>query len=630
LYSHLLIRRFPPRGQAALHLALLLASLCFLPVLPSPSWKPSGAENPVARILGLLAATVGLPYLLLSATSPLVSAWCARRSRGEIPYRLYALSNAGSMLGLLSYPVGVEPFLDSTRQAYSWSAGYAAFVCLCGAAAIRSRNDPAPTGPLRNEPSEDPSPGVRKCLLWVTLAACGAALLLSFTGHMTQNVAAIPFLWMLPLSVYLLSFILCFAEGERYYRRPVFLALLPAAFAGCGWLLRAGVDFRNLPVSVSAFTVALFLFCMFCHGELAAGKPAPAHLTVFYLMISLGGALGGAFVGLAAPFLFPGLVEIHASLLALAVLATFLLVLEARAATGPFWRRAALPCAALLLSTGLAVFVGNEIRGMFRYARVSVRNFYGALRVTDVSAEDGRGIVRKLTHGVINHGVQYLEPGLRGKPTTYYGPGSGVGLALAATRDGAPHRVGVIGLGTGTLAAYGRPGDQYRFYEIDPNVERLSREEFRYLPDSRASVTVVLGDARLSLEREPPARFDLLVVDAFTSDAIPVHLLTREAFALYFRHLSDNGVLAVHVSNKYLDLKPVVRLSAEALGKEARLVDTQDDPEDVNVFGATWVLATGRQGFFDGGPLSSATAIPARPGQRVWTDGYSNLFRALK
>jgi hypothetical protein len=630
LYSHILVRRINLRGQALLHGTLLLGSLAILPVLPSPSWKPAGPEYPAVRILGLLGATVGLPFLLLSATNPLVSAWCAGRSRGEVPYRLYALSNAGSMLGLLSYPVCVEPFLTSKGQAHAWSAAYAAFVFLCVAAAVRSRTPPPLPEPGRPDSAGGPGPGAGSCLLWASLAACGSALLLSFTGHLTQNVAAIPFLWVLPLAVYLLTFILCFAEGTRYYRRGLCLALLPPAFGGSAALLRLGVEFRNLPFVVSAFAGALFVLCMFCHGELAVRKPAARHLTTFYLMVSLGGALGGAFVGLAAPLLFPGMVEIHLSLGTLAFLASFLLVLDARTGTGPLRRRAALPAAAVLLSACLAAFLGHEVRGMFLHARVSVRNFYGALRVTDVPSSDGRGIVRKLTHGVINHGVQYMEPALRGKPTTYYGPDSGVGLALAATRGGAPHRVGVIGLGTGTLAAYGRPGDRYRFYEIDPNVERLSREEFRFVPESRASVAVVLGDGRLALEREPPGRFDLLVVDAFTSDAIPVHLLTREAFALYSSHLAEDGILAVHVSNRYLALSPVVRLAAESIGKEARQVDTADDPEDGNVFGATWVLVSGRKGLFERGPLSSASEIPVRPGQRAWTDGYSNLFGALK
>lgn len=630
LYAHLLIRRFPPSRQATLHGALLLASLAFLPVLPSPGWKPAGGEPPSARILALLGATVGLPYLLLSATSPLVSAWCARRYRGEVPYRLYALSNAGSMLALLSYPVAVEPLWSSTRQAWLWSAGYAAFVILCAATAFLSRADPPVPDTPSVVPAEETPPGPGACLLWAALAACGSALLLSVTGHLTQNVAAIPFLWVLPLAVYLLSFILCFAEGGRHYRRPFYLFLFPPALAACAGLLHKGVDFRDLKVAIAVFGVALFVFCMFCHGELAARKPASRHLTVFYLMVSLGGAFGGAFVGLAAPVLFPGLFELHASLIAVAALASLVLILDARSGSGAGWGKAVLPATAVVMAIVLTGFLGNEVREALRYARVSVRNFYGALRVTDVAAGPGRGTVRKLTHGVINHGVQYLEPGRRRKPTTYYGPDSGAGRALAATRGSAPHRVGVIGLGTGTLAAYGRTGDEYRFYEIDPNVVRLSREEFSYLPDSRASVTVVLGDARLSLERESPGRFDLLVVDAFTSDAIPVHLLTLEAFGLYFAHLKGDGVLAVHVSNKFLDLRPVVRMAAGALGKEARLVDTRDDGEDDNVFGATWVLVTGRKGFFDSPSLSSSASIPVRPGQRVWTDGYSNLFRAIK
>ena len=431
LYSHLLTRRFSPARQAAVHGALLLASLAFLPVFPSPGWKPTGADSPALRILALLSATVGVPYLLLSATSPLVSAWCARRRRGEVPYRLYALSNAGSMLALLSYPILVEPFWTASRQARAWSAAYVAFALLCAAAAARSRKDPPPLPDVPGNVEEDAAPGLSAYLLWASLAACGSALLLSVTGHLTQNVAAIPFLWVLPLAVYLLTFILCFAEGARYYRRGFCLVLLLPAFSVCAYLMHKGVDFRNLRISVPAFAVALFIFCMYCHGELVARKPAPRHLTAFYLMVSLGGATGGAFVGLAAPVLFPGLFELHASLLALAALAVILIALDARAAKGSAGKRAALPAAAALASLGLAAILGNEVRETLRYTRVSVRNFYGALRVTDVSDDAGKGTVRRLTHGVINHGVQYLAPELRRKPTTWYGPDSGVGAALA-------------------------------------------------------------------------------------------------------------------------------------------------------------------------------------------------------
>ncbi|HTT63083.1 MAG TPA: fused MFS/spermidine synthase [Bryobacteraceae bacterium] len=625
LYAHWLYGKLRPRAQILTHILLLAASLAMLPIWPAASWKPSGAEDPSLRILLLLAATVGLPFFLLSTTGPLLQAWYAGRYRGAMPYRLYALSNAGSMLALISYPVLLEPRLGARGQALAWSCAYGVFVVLCAATAWMGRGAAAPEPPA--EPAPDTEKSWRTTFFWIALPACASILLLAITNHLTQNIAAIPFLWILPLSLYLLSFILSF-ENPRWYQRRMFLGLFAVAVGGMAYTLAP--EFQNSPIKVMVpfFAAGLFICCMVCHGELARLKPHPSRLTFFYVMIALGGALGGVFVALIAPHVFSGFYELPAGLVACACVVLAVLRADPESGLGGSWIRPA-PVGAALLTLAVAAYLGFIIHERRDDARVMVRNFYGGLRVLDQVAEQSDDPVRRLMHGTITHGEQYLNPAFQNRPTTYYGPNSGVGRAIRQDEESGPVRVGVIGLGTGTLAAYGRAGDYFRFYEINPLVVRLARSEFTFLKICRARLNVMLGDARLSLEREPPEHFNVLVVDAFSGDAIPVHLLTSEAFELYFRHLQPDGVLAVHVSNKHLNLIPVVRLVAASLAKEARLVDTGDEPNDV--FGSTWMLVTSGAAFFDG-PLmrSAAVAVPLPRDLRMWTDDYSNLFQILK
>jgi SAM-dependent methyltransferase len=626
LYAHLVVKRLKPREQAWLHIALLAASLLLLPVIPNPSWKPLGNEDPSWRILGLLAATLGLPYLLLSATSPLVQAWYARAHEGAAPYRLFALSNAGSMLALLTYPILVEPKLSTRHQGWGWSLGYVAFVALCGAVAwgVRSQT-------LTEETSyaeEDARPRWTLQLMWLALAACASTLLLATTNHLTQNVASIPFLWILPLALYLLSFILCF-EGRGWYQRNTYLKLAVVALAGMAYAL--GNDFLNLRLVALAplFAGGLMVCCMVCHGELARRKPAPRHLTLFYLMISLGGALGGVLVGLVAPHFFSGYFELPIALVWCAVMMVVALAPE-NSGIHRRWLAHAVWFASMAATVALAGFLAYQIREFRTGSRLLVRNFYGALRVNDSGDGVEEAKIRTLTHGTINHGEEFLDEGRHMQPTTYYGWRTGIGLTIQEAQRRLNLRVGVIGLGTGTIAAYGRPGDVYRFYDINPLVIQIARTQFRFIPDSKAKVEIVLGDARLSMERERPQNYDILAVDAFSSDAIPLHLLTREAFALYFRHLKPGGVLAVHISNKHLDLDPVVDRAARALGKHAVVIDTSDEDSDA-VFGATWVLVSGRESFFQYPFIfKAATLVNSKPGLRLWTDDYSNLFQILK
>jgi SAM-dependent methyltransferase len=638
LYAHALVRYLKPRTQMLVHAALLLVSALALPIYPNASWKPLNGDEPTLRILGLLAMTVGLPYFLLSTTGPLLQAWYARRFRGAMPYRLYALSNAGSMVALLSYPVLFEPVFTTHQQAWMWSAAYGVFVVLCGGLALLAGPGGAPAagagrghGPGEESAAEDTEavpPSAKKYLMWLMLPAVASLLLLAITNHLSQNVAAIPFLWVLPLSIYLLTFILCF-EGSGWYRRNPYLQLLAVALGAMAYALSVDTT-GSVPIRVMVplFTMGLFTCCMVCHGELARLKPDPRYLTHFYVMIAAGGALGGLLVGLVAPRLFNALYEMPLGLVACAVLVVWVLRQDAELKWFQRWRQPA-PIVAAVLTVALAVFVGLQIRDTVRGSREMVRNFYGALRVRDSGPATQLDATRTLTNGTINHGEQFLNPARRDQPTTYYGPDTGVGLAIREKGKAGAIRVGVIGLGTGTLAAYGRLGDYYRFYEINPLVLRLAHTEFTFLGDCKAKADIAMGDARLSLERESPENFDVLVVDAFSSDSIPVHLLTLEAMLLYFRHLRPDGVLAVHISNRYLDLEPVLAGETRATGKLARVVDTEDD-DTQDVFGATWVLITSPASGFHGEELTNSTAIESKRTVRLWTDDYSNLFRILK
>ena len=625
LYAHLLTRWVAPGWQRFVHVALLAVSLMALPVLPSPAWKPTGAEDPLWLILGLLTATIGAPYLLLAATSPLLQSWFARQRRPGAPaspYRLFALSNFGSLLALVSYPVAIEPFLAAGTQARVWSALYLAFVAICGATAWATRDG--------NAAAVTPATGTAAAaerpfdwLLWLALAACGSTLLMAITNHLTQNVAAIPLLWVVPLTLYLLSFILCF-DSDRWYRRPLFYILF--AELAAAMIYGAGGHHANsgLYILLPLYLIGLFVACMVCHGELAAMRPRAARLTGYYLMIALGGALGGVFVGAIAPAIFPALYELPLALCATAALAIFVAWRRARPLARAARSLVAIAGLVWLAAAGWALYQAiDDARG----AILQVRNFYGALQVIDRPATADAPAARRLMHGTIEHGEQIADPARAMEPTTYYSRVSGAGIAIAMLQRRGPLKIGVIGLGAGTLAAYGRAGDDFRFYEIDPQVAEIASHDFSFLRRSAARTGIVLGDGRLRLEAEPPQGFDLLVVDAFSGDAIPVHLLTTQAFALYARQVKPHGVIAVHVSNQYLDLAPVVAAAA-APGKTARLMTNPGDPAR-DISAANWVLVADA-GFFADAAFTGVQAIAMPANFAAWTDDYSNLWRRLK
>jgi hypothetical protein len=626
-YAHAVIRYLQPRVQTIVHGVLLAASVGALPIYPSLLLKPTAATDPTWGILSVLGLAIGMPYFLLASTGPLLQAWYAREHKGALPYRLYALSNAGSMFALLSYPVLIEPRLTAHQQAGTWSIAYGVFVLLCAFMAFRARNFAAIGAAEGEPPAKRPAP--RQYVMWLLLPFTASVLLLAITNHISQNVAAIPFLWILPLSLYLLSFILCF-ESSGWYRRNPYLQLVAVALGGMAYGITID-SAGNMPIwwMLVLYGLGLFTCCMVCHGELARLKPDPKYLTHFYLTVAAGGALGGIFVGLIAPHIFKSFYELQLGLVLCPVLILFALSLDPETVRWFRGRRTVLPLAGAAATVYMAVYMGQDILMQATGSRVLVRNFYGALRVRDTGPDNELSTVRQLTNGTINHGEEYVNVARRRLPTTYYGPNTGVGIAIREKQKQGAIRVGVVGLGTGTLAAYGRLGDYYRYYEINPLVPPITKGQFYFVPYCPAKLEIAMGDARLSLEREAPENFDLLVVDAFSSDAIPVHLLTEEAMALFFRHLRPTGVLAVHISNRYLDLQPVVEGEASVLGKLTRTIDTEDDPA-VDVFSSTWVLVYGADSGFNPPEFFNSADIKSRRKVRLWTDDYSNLFQIVK
>jgi hypothetical protein len=576
-------------------------------------------------LLALLALSTGLPYFLLSTTGPLLQAWFAREHPRAVPYRLFALSNFGSLIALLSYPVAIEPASKLRTQSVAWSGLYGAFVLLCGILAYRASRLP-PASRLEGEGESRAEVGRSSFFLWLILATCPSVLLLAMTSHLTRDVAPVPLLWVAPLSLYLLSFILCF-ERDRWYRRGWSLPLFLLGLGATCYLLTNDNDDLGIRIRTLLYLTSLFICFMVCHGELARRRPDPAHLTVFYLMVAVGGAVGGLFTGIVAPRWFNGDYELAIGLVVTVGTVLSVVFSTCTGRVGPVLRKLGWLAIGVVTLTAAVVLADATIEAL-RDARLLARNFYGTLRIADRGRGEERQ--RKLWNGTVIHGAQFLTPDRSLWPTTYYGERTGVGLAIVGCRTKSPQRVGLIGLGTGTLAAYGRPGDRYQFYEINPLCVEIAREEFTYLRDSRAEIHVTLGDGRLALEREPPQEFDVLVVDAFTGDSIPVHLLTAEALALYLRHLKGEGVLAFHITNIFLDLRPVIARVAQHFGKEGYVVYSDGD-DDRGTDGATWVLVTtdGTRLAVErlGQPLEK---IQAREGVHLWRDDYSSVFSVLR
>ncbi|MBC8354241.1 MAG: fused MFS/spermidine synthase [Planctomycetes bacterium] len=622
-YAHLLTKLATPRIQGAIHFTLLLMTLTVLPMTPSPDWKPQGGDDPTFSILLILLANVGLPYFLLSSTGPLLQAWFANRVPNGSPYRLYALSNVGSLVALISYPFVVEPALTTSSQGQIWSLLFCLFAAVCGfLAASQFRktrgSEKAHEPDVVADNSERPA---WKCyFVWLALPAFASMLLLATTNHVCQDIAVIPFLWIVPLSLYLLTFIICFDREAWYARRWCaglgvlsLLVIHGAAFWATRW---------SMPIELVAYFTAMFFTCMVCHGELVRNKPTPKHLTAFYLMSSAGGAIGGLTIGLLCPWLFSTYVEMQICMLSAAVIMSGVFLIDAQATwLGNTPSRRAIGILGYCFVFIVVAFVefGGGDDGIVK----SMRNFYGVLQISE--SPWGTSLI----HGRIIHGFQFRHPRLQKLPTTYYGEDSGVGLALKHFRDGQPKRVGAVGLGIGTVATYGKPGDYFRFYEINPKVLEIANDNFTFVKNSDAKTEIILGDARISMERESSQQFDVLVLDAFSGDSIPTHLLTKEAWDVYLRHLKTDGVIAVHISNQHVNLEPVVRRLATEVGFECATIASPDLPPQS--MPARWILMARGNAFIASSevqkrslPLSDTGKFP------LWTDQYNNVVQLLR
>jgi hypothetical protein len=715
-YAHFLSKHLRPRTQAAVHFGLLLAALLSLPITPGDHWKPHPSENPAWQILALLAANIGLPYLVLSATGPLMQEWFRRSVPGASPYRLYALSNVGSLLALVSYPFYFETNFTRLAQARFWAGGLVAYVACAGFCAWRVWRLPADDTPGAAPASGAPAasaapPSFFQRFLWLLLPACASVLLLAVTNKICQDVAVIPFLWVLPLALYLLTFIISF-DSPRWYSRFWWIPLLGGVTAAACYALFRGADLAIVG-QVAIFSGLLFVGGMVCHGELYRLKPDPRHLTSFYLMISAGGALGGLFVALVAPAIFNNFYEFH---LSVALLVALLLAIVARSASDltprrwqilaavlgvaglvgldralslaaawagqkqwltqatiarywsahvlftlhwPLWLLAALVVAALVgwgrrraqptnwhrvtcgltgaAWCGLVGVLAWQIEDTDRGALVRSRNFYGTLAVLEYDKENSYSHYLLLQHGRITHGIQFTAPERQRLITSYFGSRSGIGLAFRHYPREQGRRIGLLGLGVGTIAAYAKRGDYLRIYEIDPAVKTIAENPFRYLATSDAKIEIAMGDGRLSMENEPPQHLDFLIMDAFTSDAVPVHLLTKEAFAIYGRHLKPDGAILVNISNRYLNLRPVIENAAKAFNYQVHHIECEDgignDDEEGAwwLYGNTWMILSKNETFMSRPALRDAASPPAKPNTiPLWTDDYSSMFRVLQ
>lgn len=668
-YAYWLLGRARNRLQGLMHLILLGLSLGLLlltalvwpsPLTPDASWRPQGSAQPILGILRVLAVSVGIPYFLLSSNSTLVQGWFSREYRDRTPYRLYVLSNAGSLLALVSYPFLFEPNLTIRAQAWLWSVGYVAFALSTAYLAWRTYRQVSDTAVPKDKSTphaEEARPGIATHILWIGLAACASTLLIAVTSQITQEVAVIPFLWILPLALYLLSFILAFSGGRWYARRFYLIAFFMLSFVSL-WMLVKWPPF-SMVTQIILYALLLFAGCMACHGELYKLRPHPRFLPSFYLMIAVGGAVGGIYVNLIAPYLFSsGFWELQWGLVACGVFFALVLHYErvpsrAKQSARAQRRRATkarqtevpqrwsfkptvvvLVVLTILLGT-LTVLI---MRAISSDALLAMRSFYGVSRVWEINSERPQWRAYQLTHGKTVHGFQFAADELRDAPTTFYAETSGVGLAfLNHPARPAALRVGALGLGIGVIASYGQAGDTFRFYEINPDVIRIAQGEggyFSFLSDSPAHIDITPGDARVSLERElandGPQNFDLLVLDAFSGDAVPLHLLTKEAFQIYLKHLKPDGIMAIHVSNRYFNLHWAVYRLADEFRLGTALIG--DEGDGLRSYDSVWMLLTYNHDFLRLPAIASRTAqrptVSSR--LRLWTDDFSNLLQVLK
>jgi hypothetical protein len=562
-----------------------------------------------------------------------VQGWFGQAFPGRAPYRLYALSNVGSLLALVSYPFVFEPAFTIQTQSRLWSWSFVVYALLLAAGTWsrwRSAESAPSDGAARSIPVASAAPRLGQRALWVGLPAFASVLLLATTNHVCENVAVIPFLWVAPLALYLVTFIVAF-DGPRWYARRGFAVagLVLSLAVGCIDPLSDLLDGAGVALGFREYLALdfsfLFVVCMLCHGELVRLKPSADRLTEFYLLVAFGGALGGVFVSIVCPVVFSTFFEWTLGLLVAFALALAVLVVSASG------ERSATPLGRL--AVGVPLVLGLAGIGYYQIdddpPLEVARNFYGTIAAYDVAPENPAEHHHSLTHGIVVHGRQYRAPDKQALPLAYYSEASGVGRALRFFESAGDLSVGAVGLGVGTLSHYAHAGQRLQFYEINPEVVRLAEKYFTYLARCGSACEVVMGDARLSLERQEPQRFHVLVLDAFSGDAVPTHLLTQQAFDVYQRHLLPEGVIAVNITNRQLDLAPVLAGAAEHFGLKTVRIATENDKKRL-LFRADWILLTKNERFLAAvRPAPPADLPPPKP-PVLWTDSYSNLFQLLK
>ncbi len=644
------LSRFHLKTQTRIHALVLGVVLLWLivmavqwgvPLLPDARWKPTlGNDFPGWQVLLVLLVSVGLPYFLLSTTSSLLQSWFSRIYQQQSPYSFYVLSNAASFFALLSYPFLFEPVLALHQQAIFWTEGFGVFlaVLIFTAWRVSQQADQVESELMDTAADAEDLPEVEavsdgqsgwvKAMSIINLSTCGSVLLLATTNQITQDVASVPFLWVLPLSLYLLSFIFGFTQFVEKRRGWMVVLMMIALLVALIFL----ADPAPLPawMQILANSFVMFIGCLLCHSELYRQRPDARHVTTFYLLLAVGGAIGGILVGLVAPLLFRDFWEYPA---ALVICADVLVTIAFQETRGNIYRLRITITSVSLVTAGMIIlmrYVG------FSSAIEVTRDFYGVQRVR---LDDYGGIqAYSLVSGSIVHGVQAVNPAKRTSPPGYYTESSGAALAFrqnAPRLSGQPVKAGVVGLGTGTMAFYGQKGDDFRFYEIDPQVIQVAHDDryFTYLRDSAAKISIIEGDGRLSLERAlaqgEEHSFDLLFLDAFSGDSVPTHLISREAIALYQKLLKPDGLMVFNISNKYLDLEPVLWQAQQTMGLHGVFV--QGKPKDALGFPSRWVILSAGDTFFKNAEVQSGSRpLQSKPGVQLWTDDYSNLLQVLR
>lgn len=618
-YSHFIVKILRTKYQPIVHGAVLLITLLFLPLAPGQYLTESVGDNPISNILTLLALVIGFPYFVLTTTSSLIQSWFGKLNPGRSPYPLYALSNLGSLVALISYPFFFEIQFLLEDQAFYWSLSMVVLVslmlCNCVYFYFKCRGFKEDTK-KEVQNNEETSP-----LLWFCLSSVTSILLLATSDYLSRDVASVPLLWVVPLSLYLLTFILCF-ESKRWYRRGVCLPVFAVAVA-CAILEQTGLIPLNYVVQIILYNGLMFISCMLCHGELAKLKPSVQHLTKFYLFVAIGGVSGGIFIGLLAPIIFQVPIDIHVGYLLLIILMATMTRIIPTTINQYFTFR--VMCISVLAYFAMVVsYYANYVGGAVDISR----NFYGTLRV--VEEIEGQDRLRSLAHGTTSHGIENLNEESDGlKTKAYYGEKSGIGQALALYQN-RPLNLGVIGLGIGTLADALKAGDHVDFYEINPEVTVFAKKYFRYLDSAKGTVDIHHGDGRLLLDHKESQKYEILVSDAFSGDSIPVHLLTSDAIKIYRKHLSDDGILAIHTSNNYLELRPVIYGLAYDAGMDiVEIIDAGDVTEHTKQ--SQWFLLTASVEKFD--QMTSFSSLIPTPDDMtpiIWTDSSSNIFSVLK